>query len=70
MALKPSATTVSYEFQDPAPVFAGAPGKANCHGKSVSAWSQRFGTFVKAATALGYSSVGDLQAAIQDFGAG
>jgi hypothetical protein len=54
----------AYEFQDP---FAGTPGAANCHGQSVAALAQKYGGLHAAATALGFSSVGDLQAAILTF---
>jgi hypothetical protein len=49
------------------PVFAGTPGKANCHGKSVSALAQQFGGLNNAAEALGYPSVDALQNAIMEF---
>jgi len=48
-------------------VFAGIPGKTNCHGKSVSALAQQFGGIDAAAAALGFSSVGALQDAIWTF---
>jgi hypothetical protein len=56
----------AYEFQD-APVFAGQPGKANCHGKSVSALAQKYGGLAAAASALGFASVNALQDAIKAF---
>jgi hypothetical protein len=49
------------------PVFAGTPGKANCHGKSVSALAREFGGLYAAATALGFDSVDALQNAILVF---
>jgi hypothetical protein len=49
------------------PVFAGTPGKANCHGKSVSALAQQYGGLNNAAAALDYSSVSALQNAILEF---
>lgn len=49
------------------PVFAGTPGKANCHGQSVSALARQFGGLNNAAAALGYLSVDALQAAILEF---
>jgi hypothetical protein len=49
------------------PVFAGTPGKANCHGKSVSALAQQYGGLNNAAAALGFSSVSALQDAIMTF---
>jgi hypothetical protein len=49
------------------PVFAGTPGKANCHGKSVSALAQQFGGLNGAAAALGYPSVDALQDAIMAY---
>ncbi len=45
--------------------FAGTPGKANCHGQSVSALAQEFGDLDAAAAALGFASVQALQDAIQ-----
>lgn len=56
----------AYEFQDSAP-FAGQPGKPNCHGKSVSALDQHFGSLDAAASGLGFSSVKALQDAIKAF---
>jgi hypothetical protein len=49
------------------PVFAGTPGKANCHGQSVSALSKQFGGLNHAAEALGYPSVDALQDAIMAY---
>jgi hypothetical protein len=48
-------------------VFAGTPGKANCHGKSVSALVKQYGGLNRAAAALGYPSVKALQEAIEEF---
>jgi len=48
-------------------VFAGTPGKANCHGKSVSALAKQFGGLNNAAAKLGYPSVDALQNAIMEF---
>jgi hypothetical protein len=56
----------AYEFQD-SPPFAGTPGKANCHGKSVSALAHQFGNLDAAASALDFSSVKAMQAAIRAF---
>jgi uncharacterized repeat protein (TIGR03803 family) len=42
-------------------VFAGTPGKPNCHGQSVSALVQQYGSLAAAAAARGYSSVQVLQ---------
>jgi hypothetical protein len=47
--------------------FAGTPGTANCHGQSVSALTQQFGSLDAAALALGFPSVQALQDAIQEF---
>jgi probable HAF family extracellular repeat protein len=55
---------------DPLPMFAGTPGKANCHGKSVSALAQQYGGLDHAAAALGYSSVQVLQNGIAEYCAG
>ena len=46
---------------------AGTPGKANCHGKSISALARQFGGISAAATALGFSSVEGLQVGITTF---
>ena len=56
-------------FADVAPrsPFAGLPGSANCHGKTVSALGQQYGGLAKAASALGYASVEALQNAIEGF---
>ena len=49
------------------PVFAGIPGKANCHGKSVSALARQYCGLNAAAADLGFPSVDALQDAIQAF---
>jgi hypothetical protein len=49
------------------PLFAGVPGQANCHGKSVSALARQYGGLNAAAEALGYADVSALQGAIQTF---
>jgi hypothetical protein len=49
------------------PVFAGTPGKANCHGKSVSALARQYEGLNAAAAALGYADVSALQRAIMAF---
>ena len=49
------------------PAFAGTPGKANCHGQSVSALARQFGGLSAAASALGFASVGALQDASREF---
>jgi YVTN family beta-propeller protein len=49
------------------PRFAGTPGDANCHGKSISALAQTFGGLNAAAIALGFPTVGGLQAAVNAF---
>jgi uncharacterized membrane protein len=51
-------------------LFAGTPGKPNCHGQSVSALAQQYGGLAAAAAALGYSSVSMLQNAITTYCAG
>jgi hypothetical protein len=48
-------------------VFAGTPGRANCHGKSVSALAKQYGGLSSAAAALGFDSLDDLQSTIQEF---
>jgi hypothetical protein len=50
-----------------APVFAGTPGTANCHGKSVSALARQYGGLNGAAAALRYADVSALQNAILAF---
>jgi hypothetical protein len=42
-------------------------GKANCHGKSVSALAEQFGGLDTAASSLGFSSVDALQEALNAF---
>jgi YVTN family beta-propeller protein len=54
-------------FIQSAPRFAGTPGKASCHGRSVAALGQQFDGLNDAATALGYPSVSELQTAITTF---
>jgi uncharacterized membrane protein len=51
----------------PVNAFAGTPGKANCHGKSVSALARQYGGLNGAAAALGYADVSALQNAILMF---
>jgi YVTN family beta-propeller protein len=51
----------------PPPRFAGTPGKANCHGQSVSALARKYGGLNGAAAALGYPSVSALQNAMMAF---
>jgi hypothetical protein len=46
---------------------AGTPGRANCHGHSVSALAHQFGGLHAAASALGFSSVKALQDAFKAF---
>ncbi len=46
---------------------AGTPGRANCHGKSVSALAHQFGDLDAAASALGFSSVEALHATFKAF---
>ena len=50
-----------------APVFVGTPGKANCHGQSVSALAKQYGGLNNAAAALGFDSVNALQKDIGDY---
>jgi hypothetical protein len=40
---------------------AGTPGQANCHGKTISALAEQFGSVASAASSLGFSSVQALQ---------
>jgi hypothetical protein len=49
------------------PTFAGTPGAADCHGKSVSTLAQQFGGLSAAATAVGFANVVALQTAISAF---
>jgi hypothetical protein len=46
---------------------AGTPGRANCHGKTVSALALEFGGIDASASTLGYSSVDALQDGIRTF---
>ena len=47
--------------------FAGIPGKANCHGQSISFLAKTYGGVAAAATALGYPSVQALQDAVTSY---
>jgi hypothetical protein len=49
------------------PVFAGTPGKANCHGQSVSALAKQYGGLNNAAAALGFDRMSALQNAVGEF---
>jgi YVTN family beta-propeller protein len=49
------------------PRFAGTPGDANCHGKSISALARTFGGLNAAAIALGFPIVPALQTAVDAF---
>ena len=51
-------------------MFAGTPGKPNCHGEVVSNLAKQYGGLPAAAAALGYSSVPVMQDAIRVFCAG
>jgi hypothetical protein len=48
-------------------MFAGTPGKANCHGKSVSALVRQYHGLNAAAAALGFPTVRALENAILEF---
>jgi YVTN family beta-propeller protein len=54
-------------FIQPAPIFAGTPGKANCYGKSVSALVRQYHGLHAAAAALGFSRIRALEKAILEF---
>jgi hypothetical protein len=54
-------------FIQPAPRFAGTPGKANCYGKSVSALVRQYKGLNAAAHALGFRSMRALQNAILEY---
>ena len=54
-------------FIQPAPRFAGTPGKANCYGKSVSALVRQYHGLHDATAALGFSSIRALEKAILEF---
>jgi hypothetical protein len=47
--------------------LAGTPGQPNCHGKSISALARQFGGLPAAATAMGLTSVPELQDAVRAF---
>lgn len=47
--------------------FSGTPGRANCHGQSVSALAQEYGGLNAAAAALGYTGMTALQDDIEVF---
>ena len=44
--------------------FVGVPGKANCHGASISALARQNGGTARAAKALGFTSLNDLENAV------
>ena len=46
---------------------AGTPGKADCHGKTISALARQFGGLDEAAFALGFSDVAELQDSVREF---
>jgi hypothetical protein len=46
---------------------AGIPGRANCHGKSISALARQFGGVNAAASVLGFSNVAALQDSLRTF---
>jgi YVTN family beta-propeller protein len=54
-------------FIQPAPRFAGMPGKAHCYGESVSALVREYHGLNAAAAALGFSSIRALEKAILEF---
>ena len=56
----------AWVFAQP-PVFAGTPGKANCHGQSVSSLARKYSGLNSAAAALGFPDVSALQNAILMF---
>jgi hypothetical protein len=81
-ALKPDWLRIGRDIigGNPAPAFnqafsltgetvpdAGTPGQPNCHGESVSALAHQFGGLHAAASALGFSSVAELQDALRAF---
>lgn len=69
-SLNPGATILGGEASVSFPIFAGTPGKANCHGQSVSGIAQQYGGLSGAAAALDYSSVSALQDAISVYCSG
>jgi hypothetical protein len=46
---------------------AGTPGRANCHGRTISALARQFGGIDAAASSLGFSSVASLQDVVKAF---
>jgi YVTN family beta-propeller protein len=67
VGLPPFAFGIFIQPARPVVKFAGTPGKANCHGKSVSALAKQHGGLSAAAAALGFDSVDALQNAIMAF---
>ena len=61
------APTFNMTFSLTGTTFSGTPGRANCHGKSVSGLSGEFGSFDAAASVLGFPSVQALQDAVTAF---
>ncbi len=63
----PPTFNMTFSLSGAALPAAGAPGQANCHGQSVSALAEQFGSLSAAASALGFSSVKALQDSFQAF---
>ena len=61
------APTFNMTFSLTGTTFSGTPGRANCHGESVSGLAGEFGGFDAAASALGFPSVKALQDAVTAF---
>jgi len=64
---RPVALGLFIQPEQPAPRFAGTPGKANCYGESVSALARQYHGLNAAAAAQEFSSVRELQNAISEF---
>lgn len=60
----PDGVSIAWIVGPPPPSFAGNPTYSNCHGKSVAALSQQYGSLSAAADALGFPNVKSLQDAV------
>ena len=63
----PPTFNMSFSLNGETVTEAGTPGKANCHGKTISALAEQFGGINAAALALSFSSVQSLQDVVRLF---
>jgi hypothetical protein len=63
----PPTFSLTFSLNGEAIPNAGTPGNANCHGKTISALTQQFGSIDAATSVLGFSSVQSLQDVFRQF---